>query len=176
MKTFIHVDQATAEVAAVGMIYFEDGSLTFADRAAEIGVDAAILEHGEEVCPRLVDPVTGADLGPMYKTHLVDVAALPGGAGMRFDKLFRGAWEKSGAAVVENLVKSKLIAHGMRRAKRAAELAPLDVQATIPSQATAAEAARQKIRDDYAVIQVNVDAAADTTALRTVLAAMQARP
>ena len=58
-----------------------------------------------------------------------------------------------------NLNKAKEIGHDMRRAERAKEFAPLDVKATIPSEAAAAEAARQAIRDKYAVIQSEIDAA-----------------
>ncbi len=58
-----------------------------------------------------------------------------------------------------NLDKAKAIAHDKRRAARAAEFAPLDIKATIPSEAVAAEAARQAIRDKYAVIQTDIDTA-----------------
>ena len=58
-----------------------------------------------------------------------------------------------------NLDKAKAIGHDIRRAARAEEFKPLDVQATIPSQAAQAEAARQVIRDKYASIQAEIDAA-----------------
>jgi hypothetical protein len=58
-----------------------------------------------------------------------------------------------------NLDKAKAIAHDKRRAARAAEFAPLDIKATIPSEAAAAETARQAIRDKYAVIQSDIDTA-----------------
>jgi len=58
-----------------------------------------------------------------------------------------------------NIDKAKAIAHDKRRAARAAEFAPLDIKATIPSEAVAAEAARQAIRDKYAVIQTDIDTA-----------------
>ncbi len=59
-----------------------------------------------------------------------------------------------------NIDKAKSVAHDMRRAARAAEFAPFDIKATIPSEAEAAEAARQLIRDKYANIQITIDAAA----------------
>jgi len=68
-----------------------------------------------------------------------------------------------------NIDKAKTIAHDKRRAARAAEFAPLDVKATIPSEATAAEAARQAVRDKYATVQTNIDAAADVGALKTIV-------
>jgi len=61
--------------------------------------------------------------------------------------------------IVVNIDKAKQIAHEMRRDKRAQEFAPLDVKATIPSEAVEAESARQVIREKYAVIQQNIDAA-----------------
>lgn len=59
-----------------------------------------------------------------------------------------------------NINKAKDIAHEVRRAKRAEEFAPLDIKATIPAEATAAEAARQQVRDKYAAMQTAIDAAA----------------
>jgi hypothetical protein len=68
-----------------------------------------------------------------------------------------------------DLNKAKNIAHDKRRAARAAEFAPLDVKATIPSEATAAEAARQAVREKYAAAQTQIDAAADVAALKTIV-------
>lgn len=61
--------------------------------------------------------------------------------------------------IVINLDKAKGIAHEVRRAKRTEEFKPLDIKATIPSEAVAAEAARQAIRDKYAAIQNDIDSA-----------------
>jgi hypothetical protein len=47
----------------------------------------------------------------------------------------------------------------------------LDVQATIPSLAAQAEADRQAIRDKYAVMQANIDAAATPDEIKTALTA-----
>lgn len=58
-----------------------------------------------------------------------------------------------------NLDKAKEIGHDMRRAERAKEFAPFDIKATIPSEAAAAEAARQSIRQKYATMQSEIDAA-----------------
>lgn len=68
-----------------------------------------------------------------------------------------------------NIGKAKDIAHNMRRAARAAEFAPLDVKATIPSEAAAAEAARQFIRDKYANVQTAIDAATTPEAIKLAL-------
>ena len=58
-----------------------------------------------------------------------------------------------------NIEKAKGIAHDKRREARSAEFAPLDIKATIPSEATAAEAARQAVREKYAAMQVAIDSA-----------------
>lgn len=68
-----------------------------------------------------------------------------------------------------NIAKAKDIAHDMRRAKRTEEFAPLDVKATIPSEAVAAEEARAAIRAKYATVQGNIDAAADVATLKTIV-------
>ena len=68
-----------------------------------------------------------------------------------------------------NLDKAKAIGHDIRRAERAKEFAPLDIKATIPSEAAAAEAARQAIRDKYAVIQSGIDAAETPDEIKAVL-------
>lgn len=71
--------------------------------------------------------------------------------------------------IVIDIDKAKAITHDKRRAARAAEFAPLDVKATIPSEAVAAEAARAVIRIKYAEMQTAVDAAADVAALKTIV-------
>lgn len=90
------------------------------------------------------------------------------------DRTFRNAWEKSGKAVVTNLNKAKGIAHERRRAARAAEFAPFDevIMKQIPGKdAQAAEAARQAIRDKYAVMQTAMDAATTVEELKALLPA-----
>ncbi len=71
--------------------------------------------------------------------------------------------------IVINIPKAKEIAHEMRRAERAKEFAPLDIKATIPSEAATAEAARQAVRDKYAVIQQSIDAAATPEEIKAAL-------
>ena len=71
-----------------------------------------------------------------------------------------------------NLNKAKDIAHEKRRAARSAEFAPLDIKATIPSEAEAAEAARQAIRDKYATLQIQMDAAQTPEQLKALLPSM----
>lgn len=88
------------------------------------------------------------------------------------DRTFRNAWVKSGATVIEDLVKSKEIAHDRRRATRAEEFKPHDevIARQIPgANATAAEAARAAIRTKYETMQTDIDAATDTATLKTIL-------
>jgi hypothetical protein len=68
-----------------------------------------------------------------------------------------------------NMTKAKEIAHTARRAARAAEFAPLDVKATIPSEAVAAETARQAVRGKYATMQTAIDAATTTDQLKAAM-------
>lgn len=68
-----------------------------------------------------------------------------------------------------DLSKAKTITHDKRRAARAVEFAPLDIKASIPSEAVAAEAARAAIRVKYAEMQAAIDAAADTATLKTIV-------
>ena len=70
-----------------------------------------------------------------------------------------------------NIDKAKAIAHDMRRAARAEEFAPLDIKATIPSEAAAAEAARQAVRDKYAGMQAAIDAAQTVEAIKAAMPA-----
>lgn len=71
--------------------------------------------------------------------------------------------------IVIDINKAKAIAHDARRAARAAEFAPLDVKATIPSEAAAAEAARQAVRDKYAALQTQMDAAQTPEQLKALM-------
>ena len=68
-----------------------------------------------------------------------------------------------------NVDKAKGIAHEVRRAKRAEEFAPLDVKATIPSEAAAAEEARAAVRAKYAAMQTAIDAATTPDEIKAVM-------
>jgi hypothetical protein len=71
--------------------------------------------------------------------------------------------------IVIDITKAKNIAHDARRTARSAEFAPLDIKATIPSEATAAEAERQVIRDKYAAMQTAIDAANTTDQIKAAM-------
>jgi hypothetical protein len=70
--------------------------------------------------------------------------------------------------IVINIDKAKAIAHNTRRAARAEEFKPLDVKATIPSEALQAEIERQVVRDKYAEMQAAIDAAATVEQIKEV--------
>ena len=71
--------------------------------------------------------------------------------------------------IVINIDKAKNIAHDIRRAKRSEEFAPLDIKATIPNEAVAAEAARQAVRDKYAAMQTQINSASTPEEIKTAL-------
>lgn len=71
--------------------------------------------------------------------------------------------------ITVNIDKAKAIGHDIRRAARAEEFKLLDIKATIPSEAAAAEAERQAVRDKYAVIQQQIDAATTPDEIKTAL-------
>ena len=74
--------------------------------------------------------------------------------------------------ITVDINKAKEIAHGIRRAKREQEFEPLDaiIMKQIPGNNTEeVEAARQAIRDKYATIQTQIDAATTVDALKAAL-------
>lgn len=74
--------------------------------------------------------------------------------------------------ITVNLEKAKAISHEKRREARQAEFAPLDVEATVPALAVAAEEKRQGIRDRYAGIQQQIDDAESVDALAQIVGAL----
>ena len=74
-----------------------------------------------------------------------------------------------------NLTKAKSISHDIRRQKRAEEFQPLDevIMKQIPgTDVQAVEAQRQIIRDKYADIQSEIDAAEDSDQLKNIIDSM----
>ena len=73
--------------------------------------------------------------------------------------------------LVIDLTKAKNIGHDMRRAARAEEFKPYDeaIAKQIPGQVEGAETARQAIREKYATIQINIDAAATPDEIKAAL-------
>lgn len=87
------------------------------------------------------------------------------------DRMFRKAWKATAEGCFECPVKSKEVAHEIRRAKRAEEFAPHDeaIAKRLPGAEAVAEAARQQIRDKYAQVQSQIDACQTTDELRAAL-------
>ncbi len=74
--------------------------------------------------------------------------------------------------ITVNMDKAKVIAHNIRREVRDLEFAPHDavIMKQIPgTDVVAVEAARQAIRDKYAEMQVQIDAAQTPEELKAVL-------
>ena len=88
------------------------------------------------------------------------------------DRTFRGAWVKGSGVITEDVTKSKAIAHGTRREKRAEEFRPHDetISLNIPgTDASAAETSRAAIRTKYTTMQTNIDNATDIAGIKTAL-------
>ena len=73
--------------------------------------------------------------------------------------------------LVIDLTKAKNIGHDMRRAARAEEFKPYDeaIAKQIPGAADGAEAQRQVIREKYAAIQTQIDAATTPNEIKVAL-------
>jgi hypothetical protein len=82
------------------------------------------------------------------------------------DRTFRNAWTDT---LTVDMPKAQEITQEARRAARSAEFAPLDIKATIPSEAAAAEEARAAIRTKYEDMQAAIKAATDVTALKDIV-------
>lgn len=104
--------------------------------------------------PLTAEEIAAKDVPDGVSFEIVDVSSIPS------ERTFRNAWVRDMTGVKADIPKARVIAHDMRRRARDLEMKPLDVRATIPSQATAAEAARQVVRDKYAAVQTDIDAAA----------------
>lgn len=73
--------------------------------------------------------------------------------------------------IVIDVNKAKAIGHDMRRAARAEEFKPFDeaIAKQIPGAVDGAEAQRQAIREKYAAIQEQIDAAATPDEIKAAL-------
>jgi hypothetical protein len=73
--------------------------------------------------------------------------------------------------IVIDVNKAKAIGHDMRRAARAEEFKPFDeaIAKQIPGQMDGAEEQRQAIREKYAAIQTQIDAATTAEEIKTAL-------
>ena len=113
-----------------------------------------------------IEEVAAKDVPEGVAYEIVEDDAIPS------DRTFRGAWVANGAAVEVDLNRAKEIGHDKRRAQRAEEFAPLDrvISLQLPGMdTTAAEAGRQLIRDKYAQVQADIDAAASPDEIKAAL-------
>jgi len=128
----------------------------------ESGAVSVIIPTGE--LP--IQEVAAKDVPEGVAYEIVEDDAIPS------DRFFRNAWVANGAAVDIDLNKAKDIGHDIRRTKREAEFAPFDaiIMKQIPgNSAEEAEAGRQAIRDKYAAIQTEIDAAEDPDQIKAAL-------
>lgn len=114
-----------------------------------------------------IQEVAAKDVPEGVPYEIVEDDAIP------TDRTFRNAWVMGDCCIEHDLERCKAIGHDMRRAARAAEFAPHDevIAKMIPGEdAEAAEDARQEIRDRYATIQSEIDAAATPDEIKAALA------
>jgi len=114
-------------------------------------------------CGLTIEEIAAKDVptGSPYK--IVAVADVP------TDRTFRDAWVADKNTITVDVAKAKGLAHKMRRDRRAAEFAPLDIEATIPDRAVAAEEKRQLVRANDDKLQTEIDAAKDVDDLKRLL-------
>ncbi len=122
----------------------------------------------------IITPAPGKDIDAVAEKRVPDGTAFEKVEDSVFpvDRIFRNAWVKTEATVVEDLTKSKALGHDMRRSKRAEEFKPYDdlISKQIPgADNDAAEASRATIRTKYATMQTSIDEATTTELIKTAL-------
>lgn len=113
-----------------------------------------------------IEEVTAKDIPAGAPFRIVNDDEVPS------DRTFRNAWIDNNGITID-IPKAKDITHAARRAARAAELAQLDIKATIPRDAVSAEADRAVIRSKYADMQVSIDAASTSKDLKIIMLGLQ---
>jgi len=128
----------------------------------ESGGVSVIIPTGE----LSIEEVAAKDVPEGCSYEIVEDDAIPA------DRFFRNAWVANGAAIEVDLDQAKEIGHTIRRQQRAEEFAPHDevIMKQIPgADAVAAEATRQEIRDKYALVQEQINAAATPDDIKAAL-------
>ena len=121
------------------------------------------------ICPTgelSLDEVIAKDVPAGANYQVVDESDIPS------DRFFRDAWTVGNGKVEHDLAKCKEIGHKHRRAKRAEEFEPLDdvIAKQIPGMdAVAAEDGRKLIRQKYAKMQKDIDAAVTPEEIKAAL-------
>jgi len=114
-----------------------------------------------------IEEIAAKDVPDGVSFEIVDTATIP------FERTFRNAWRKNGKAVQTDMPAAREIAHTIRRDKREAMFAPLDIEATIPAKAIEAEAARQVIRDADSITQIEINDSSTEAKLLSALDIME---
>jgi hypothetical protein len=170
MKTFAHINTLN-EIVGIGMIYFETGELTHdvQEFVTSYGEEDGIRRYGDMVRPLVKIGDTWVP-DPDITAIVIDTDEMPGGNGLGYDKTFYHAFKHGGGRKIDvDMPKAKELTHDKRRAKRAAEFGPLDIEATIPDKQQDAEAKRQAVRDKYTVIQGDIDSALTPDELKEII-------
>ena len=131
------------------VIYEQDGGVVILHPAKNSGLT--------------IEQIAEKDVPPGYAYQIVQDDALRG------DRAFRNAWRLAGSEVITDLSVAQEIAHELRRTARDSEFLPLDRLATIQSETAKVETQRQTIRDKYAAIQTDIDAAATEAELKAII-------
>ena len=127
------------------------------------GTIAIIRPTDEALTIMTIEQIAAKDVPAGVLFEIVDDSTIP------TDRTFRNAWEHSNSTININMPKAQDIAHDKRRAARSVEFAPLDIKATIPSEAANAETARQVVRDKYSAIQLDIDSAISISELALIV-------
>lgn len=130
------------------------------------GTVSVITPAPEYLETHTVEDVALKDVPKGKEYHIIDTTDLPP------DRTFRNAWVIDEGKPIEDLEKSKVIAHEKRREAREKEFAPYDeiIIKQIPgNDLVKAERARQAIRDKYATIQTQMDGAETVGELKALL-------
>jgi len=115
--------------------------------------------------PGVPDEVWMKDIPKDTVCKFTDINGIPK------DRLFRQAWKLENNECKECPVKSKEVAHSIRRQKREEEFKPHDdaIAKMLPGKGAEAETQRQLIRSKYDVIQTKIDACDSPDKLRICL-------
>ena len=138
-----------------------------------------VFQNEETGTVAIVVPAPGVDI-EVERQRLISRGVLPAdnhevvaASDIPTDRTFRNAWyhdtTESDQKVGVCVDTAKEITHERRRAARSAEFAPLDVEATIPSKAEAAETARKAIRTKYDDMQTTIDACTTANELKALI-------
>ncbi len=117
-------------------------------------------------CGLTMEQIAAKDVPAGAEFKIVDVSEIPS------DRTFRAAWEKGATGVVINVEKAREVAHDARRAKRAAEFAPLDdaIAKQLPGVDIAeVEGQRHDVRVKYEKAQADIAKAATVEEIRAVI-------